>query len=171
MFGSIPAKKVWSTAIWGCGLSFAFILFCSSVNDYAGAEVMNLALQIQCSFDKQDEILKKVSSLEYINRLKWSKSYILLQELQHHSGLLCWTESCEYLSKCSINYNGLKTTAFDMGWGMDSRPYILLWGVNVLLKGNSPTFPTAALIWEEGPRPFSPFLSERFAWVYLIYLK
>lgn len=58
--------------VWGCGPSFHFIPFCSSVNDYAGAEVLNLAQQIKCSFDEYDWIWKKkrattkqVSSLEY----------------------------------------------------------------------------------------------------------
>ena len=54
MFSYSPAKTEQSIAVWGCGPSFPFISFCSSVNDYAGAEVVNLALQIQSSFDEQD---------------------------------------------------------------------------------------------------------------------
>lgn len=31
-------------------------------------------------------------------------------------------------------------------WGVDSRPYILLQGLNMLLKGNLPAFMAAALM-------------------------
>lgn len=56
VFSYITTKRVQNIPIWGCGTRFHFILFCSSVSDYTGAEVLNLAQQIQCSFDEQDGI-------------------------------------------------------------------------------------------------------------------
>lgn len=47
-----------------------------------------------------------------------------------------------------------------MGWGVDSRPYILLQGLSVLPKGNLLAFMAAILICQNS-----------LAKIYLIYLK
>lgn len=56
-------------------------------------------------------------------------------------------------------------------WGVDSRPYILLQGLGMLLKGSLPAFMAAALMREEELGQFSPFLSEGVGWIALIYFK
>lgn len=160
MFSYITTKRVQNIPVWGCGPRFHFILFCSSVNDYTGAEVLNLAQQIQCSFDEQDGIWKKKKNqpksrldLWNINRWKWSKSHLLLLRLQHQWSIEQYRKL--YQSTPSVIMDK-KNMASGRGWGIETRAYVLLWGLNVLSKQTVP-----ALIRGEGLGSFSP-LSEQF---------
>lgn len=56
VFSYSTAERAQSIPVWGCGPSLHFIVFSFIVNDYTGAEVLNLAQQIQSGFDEQDGI-------------------------------------------------------------------------------------------------------------------
>lgn len=87
--------------------------------------------------------------------------------LSHCSGITAKRAGDVYPRAPSV-IMGKKKSHSHMGWGVDSRPHILLqrlnlilWGnfIREFLQGNFPASVGAPLIGEEGPGAFSPCLS------------